>query len=110
MSQSKTPTWQDEVDALAFGLADHQGVCILVFGIGVTERTGLFGANGTFILRIEKDHQFLFAQVFGEFERLAKRQGRIGPRKPPAGYPPPRHGPARLCADPAAGVYETALG
>jgi hypothetical protein len=26
MSQSKTPTWRDEIDALAFELADHQGV------------------------------------------------------------------------------------
>ena len=29
MSQSKTPTWRDEIDALAFGLADHQGVCMV---------------------------------------------------------------------------------
>ena len=29
MSPSKTPTWRDEIDALAFGLADHQGVCMV---------------------------------------------------------------------------------
>jgi hypothetical protein len=29
MSQSKTPTWRDEIDALVFGLADHQGVCMV---------------------------------------------------------------------------------
>jgi len=29
MSRSETPTWRDEIDALAFGLADHQGVCMV---------------------------------------------------------------------------------
>jgi hypothetical protein len=29
MSQNKAPTWRDEIDALAFGLADHQGVCMV---------------------------------------------------------------------------------
>lgn len=29
MSQSKTPTLRDEIDALAFELADHQGVCMV---------------------------------------------------------------------------------
>ena len=29
MSRSETPTWRDEIDALAFGLADHQGVCMM---------------------------------------------------------------------------------
>ena len=29
MSKSKTPTWRDEIDALAFELADHQGVCMV---------------------------------------------------------------------------------
>ena len=29
MSQSKMPTWRDEIDALAFELADHQGVCMV---------------------------------------------------------------------------------
>ena len=29
MSQSETPTWRDEIDALAFELADHQGVCMV---------------------------------------------------------------------------------
>jgi len=29
MSQSKTPTWRDEIDALAFGLTDYQGVCVV---------------------------------------------------------------------------------
>jgi len=29
MSRSETPTWRDEIDALAFGLADHLGVCMV---------------------------------------------------------------------------------
>ena len=29
MSKSKTPTWRDEIDALAFELADHRGVCMV---------------------------------------------------------------------------------
>ncbi|HEY3032774.1 MAG TPA: hypothetical protein VGJ68_21740 [Bradyrhizobium sp.] len=29
MPESKTPAWRDDIDALAFQPADHQGVCMV---------------------------------------------------------------------------------